>query len=206
MPGGRALLSEDALWATEYSNTPEAPPAPPKPAFSNPLVMKWQSQLDNSSGTGYRECFSSSCGMIAMYWKKVSNDDEYNRIRAKYGDSTDPNAQVAALKSLGLKPTYIQNGRSSDLKKEIDEGRPVGVGWLHKGTVSSPSGGGHWTVVSGYTSDSWIMEDPNGEADLANGGYTPITNGAQRRYSRKNWNPRWLLNGEGDGWALLVRP
>ena len=61
----------------------------PEVLSDNPLLVEWQSQLDNASGTGYRECFSSSMAMIAMYWGKVSNDDEYNSIRSKYGDTTD---------------------------------------------------------------------------------------------------------------------
>ena len=33
----------------------------------NPLLVPYQSQNDNASGEGYRECFSSSMAMIAMY-------------------------------------------------------------------------------------------------------------------------------------------
>jgi hypothetical protein len=203
LQGGRTLLSEDANWAEKFS---EKPPEPPKPAFSNPLHVKYQSQNDNLSGTGYRECFSSSCAMIAMHWGKVKSDDEYNSYRAKYGDSTDPSAQVNTLKFLGLTPSYFQDGRTSDLEKEIDEGRPVAVGWLHAGPVSNPSGGGHWTVVIGYDDNHWIHNDPNGVADVVNGGYTNNWNGESVSYTRANWDKRWLLNGEGDGWAMIVMP
>lgn len=144
--------------------------------------------------------------MIAMYWGKVANDDEYNKIRARYGDTTDPNAQVQALKSLGLKPSYIQNGTVATLENEIKEGRPVGTGWLHKGPVSNPSGGGHWTVVVGFNDTSWIHNDPNGVADLVNGGYTNNWNGEMVSYSRKNWQPRWLVYSQADGWCMKVAP
>ena len=40
--------------------------------------------------------------MVAAYYKKVKTDDEYNEIRAKYGDTTSVEAQLAALRSLGL--------------------------------------------------------------------------------------------------------
>ena len=135
-------------------------------SFQNPLPVKWQSQLDNKSGTGYRECFSSSCAMLAMYWGKVANDDAYNIIRAKHGDSTDAQAQLAALRSLGLKADFHTNGTPAKLETEIKAGRPVAVGWLHNGPVAKPSGGGHWTVVIGYTATAWIQNDPNGEARL----------------------------------------
>ena len=56
--------------------------------------MPYFKQLDNESGTGYRECFSSAAAMVAAYYKKVETDDEYNKIRAKYGDTTSVEAQL----------------------------------------------------------------------------------------------------------------
>ena len=191
------LLTEGAEWV-------EAWRAAPKTASPNPLKVQWQSQLDNKGGYGYRECFSSSCAMLAMYWGKVANDDAYNAVRQKYGDSTSAQAQLAALRQLGLKADFHTDGTAKDLEGEIDAGRPVAVGWLHHGPVSAPSGGGHWSVVIGYGSDFWVQNDPNGEASLVGGGYTPSTNGAGVRYSRKNWDPRWRVNG-GGGWYLTCR-
>jgi hypothetical protein len=169
--------------------------------LQNPLTVKWQSQLDNKSGTGSRECFSSSCAMLAMFWGKVPNDDAYNLIRAKYGDTTSAEAQLAALRSLGLKANFHTSGTPAVLEREINAGRPVAVGWLHKGPVGAPSGGGHWSVVIGYTEAAWIHNDPNGEALLIQGGYTKNTKGAGLIYSRKSWNPRWMPGGSG-GWYL----
>jgi hypothetical protein len=171
----------------------------------NPLSVRWQSQNDNKSGTGYRECFSSSCAMLAMFWGKVVGDDAYNAIRQKYGDTTSAEAQLAALRSLGLKADFHTNGSPAALEREIDAGRPVAVGWLHKGPVSAPSGGGHWSVVIGYTDTAWIQNDPNGEAFLVGGGYANNTKGAGVVYSRKNWNPRWMPGGSG-GWYLTCKP
>ena len=171
--------------------------------MSNPIKVKYEYQNDNASGTGYRECFSSSMAMIAQYYGKVNGDDEYNSIRARYGDSTDSGAQMAALESLGLTPRFITNGTAASLKAEIDCGRPVGVGWLHKGSVSSPSGGGHWSVVVGYDDTGFIIHDPNGEANLVSGGYDNYTGGEYAHYSYKNWLPRWEVVG-GDGWYMSV--
>ena len=168
------------------------------------LDVPYQSQLDNASGTGYRECFSSSCAMVAMYYGKIENDDAYNRIRQKYGDSTDAAAQVQALRELGLDARFVTNGTTADLRRLIDAGRPVPVGWLHKGPVGAPTGGGHWSVVIGYTEDSWTINDPNGEANLIAGGYYNNNAGSTADYSYENWNPRWIVGGEGDGWYLDV--
>ena len=193
------LLTESAEWVADFKGQQQAA------LVRNPLSVKWQSQLDNKSGTGYRECFSSSCAMLAMYWGKVANDDAYNAIRGKYGDTTSAEAQLAALRSLGLKADFHTNGTPAALEREIDAGRPVAAGWLHKGPVSAPSGGGHWSVVIGYTAAAWIQNDPNGEALLVQGGYAKNTNGAGLAYSRKNWNPRWMPGGSG-GWYLTCRP
>ena len=179
---------------------------PVLPDNENPLPVEWQSQNDNASGTGYRECFSSSMAMIAMYYGKVRDDDEYNTIRSKYGDTTSAEAQLACLRSLGLNPSFVTNASTQTLRNEIDNGRPVGVGWLHHGTVSQPSGGGHWSVVIGYDDTGVFMNDPNGEANLVGGGYTSNTNGKCLHYSYKNWEPRWALPTPNDGWAMIVKP
>ncbi len=199
------LLTDSADWIKEYRGQNIKPPPVPELEDGRLLKVPYQSQLDNESGTGYRECFSSSCAMVAMYYGKIANDDEYNLVRVKYGDSTDAAAQVAALKELGLHARFITNGTTDDLRKQINSGRPVPVGWLHKGSVDAPSGGGHWSVVIGYKPGTWIVNDPNGEANLVPGGYAANKDGSNQQYSYKNFNPRWIVGGEGDGWYLDVR-
>lgn len=170
------------------------------------LTVPYEYQLDNRSGRGYRECFSSTCAMIAEYYGKIKGDDEYNQIRSRYGDTTSKDAQVAALKYLGLNVKFITNGNSKLLQDEINAGRPVAVGWLHKGNISYPTGGGHWTCCIGYTPNTFIFNDPNGEADMVNGGYVSHDSkrGKAVQYSRQNWLRRWECDGKNTGWALLV--
>jgi len=170
------------------------------------LSVPYEYQLDNQSGTGYRECFSSTCAMIARYYGKVKSDDEYNKIRAKYGDTTSKDAQLAALRSLGLVARFVTNGNAALLENEIRNGRPVAVGWLHKGSVSYPTGGGHWTCCIGFTPDSFVFNDPNGEANMVSGGYVNNSAAAGKgvKYSRTNWLRRWECDGKNTGWAILV--
>ena len=170
------------------------------------LQVPYEYQLDNKSGAGYRECFSSSAAMIARYYGKIASDDDYNAVRRKYGDTTDASAQVKALNSLGIKARFRTNGTPALLESELRAGRPVMVGWLHQGTASKPTGGGHWTVVTGFTADAFIHNDPNGEANLVRGGYVNHGNGNGMVYSRKNWLPRWLPGGPGSGWCVTVTP
>jgi hypothetical protein len=48
------------------------------------------------------------------------------------------------------------------------------------------------------------MNDPNGEANLASGGYAHNRSGANLSYSAANWNPRWMVNGTG-GWMVTCK-
>jgi hypothetical protein len=118
--------------------------------------MPYFKQLDNETGTGYRECFSSAAAMVAAFYKKVRTDDEYNKVRAKYGDTTSVEAQIAALESLGLKAEFRKDGDADMVELEIEAGRPVLVGWLHAGNMlrgeppmCNGLGCGHWSVISG---------------------------------------------------------
>lgn len=171
---------------------------------TNPLNVPWFDQLSMDDGQGWRDCFSASSAMLAAYWGKEPNEDDYNALRGHYGDSTSAEAQLAALRHLGLKAEFRTDGTLQTLKSEIDAGRPVAVGWLHHGPPSAPSGGGHWTVVIGYDESGVIMNDPYGSCDLVNGGYPANHNGARQHYSYANWEPRWRPQGSG-GWYLVAQ-
>lgn len=195
----RDVLKDDTHdWITTYRSKPAV-------SSNNPLDVPYQSQNDNASGTGYRECFSSSCAMVSMFYGKIENDDAYNLVRQKYGDSTDAQAQLRTLRSLGLEANFITNGTTCDIRECIDAGRPVPCGWLHHGHFTQPSGGGHYSVIIGYDETGWIVNDPNGEANLSTGGYTNNLNGANQHYSFQCFNPRWIVEGEGSGWYMDIR-
>jgi hypothetical protein len=169
------------------------------------LSVPYQPQLDNESGQGWRECFTSSCAMVAMFHQKVMNDDHYARIRRQYGDTTEAAAHMAALRSLGLHPQWTQQARRATIESELRNGRPVAIGWLHHGPATSPRGGGHWTVAIGADSHGVCMHDPYAEPDMVNGGHIRGTTGRAVWCSWRNFLPRWEVEGPGTGWALLVR-
>ena len=55
----------------------------------------------------------------------------------------------------------------------------------------------------GYTSTNLIVHDPFGEADLVAG--TTISDVARfMKYSRKNFSPRWTVEGPKTGWAIIA--
>jgi GH24 family phage-related lysozyme (muramidase) len=201
----RRRTAEAALWTQNATKSPAktAPTSPPTTSVN--LKVPYEYQLDNGP-TGYRECFSSSCAMVARYWNKIAGDYEYNRIRRQFGDTTDPQAQLLTLKTLGLRATFEMEGTTAVLENLLRSGLPTPVGWLHRGPVTAPSGGGHWTVVSGFTPTHFIHQDPNGEANTQNGGYLNSNKGANVAYSRSNWLRRWLVDGPASGWYLKIRP
>lgn len=217
----RRRQAESALWerglaqlsqATVVPARAAAAPGPAAPAAAapahgshpNPLQVPWFDQLKMDDGQGWRDCFSASSAMLAAYWQRISTEDAYNTLRQRYGDSTSSEAQLDALRQLGLQADFRTDGTEADLQREIDAGRPVAVGWLHHGPASDPSGGGHWTVVIGYDASGVIMNDPYGNCDLVNGGYPSNHDGAGLHYSYRNWLPRWRVGGSG-GWMLTCR-
>jgi hypothetical protein len=184
-------------------------------AIERSLKVAYELQHDNASGQGYRECFSSTCGAIARYWGKVRNDDEYNLLRIANGDTTSTAAQLRTLRQLGLSAAFIQTASPDLIRREIDAGRPLAVGWIHQGPLPSGlRGDGHWSVISGYDSVATIHQDPYGEADMIRGGYVNRSGGRSVRYSWKNWRQRWEVvpvgsgwrHLAGNGWAVTVRP
>jgi hypothetical protein len=167
------------------------------------------SQRDSTiAGQAMRMCFSSSCAMLAAYLRPSelrgpAADDIYLRRLQKYGDTTSATAQLETLESYGIRAKFVQNCSWEDLQRQIDNQIPTPVGFLHHGTSSAPSGGGHWLIVIGYTDSAVIVHDPFGEMDVVRGRYLS-SKGARQAYSRKNWGPRWLVEGPKSGWAILA--
>ena len=205
-PGGpseaglrRRRKAEGALWSAAPGQGGSNP---------NPLPVPWFSQRDSRTDQALRMCFSSSCAMLLEFLKPSTlqgpnGDDLYLARVRQFGDTTDANAQVEALASYGVKARFSQQANFSTLEQQIAAGMPVPCGYLHRGPVSSPAGSGHWLIVVGITPTHVIVHDPFGEADLVNG---TTLGGIARfcRYSRRNFARRWMVEGDGTGWAVVV--
>lgn len=194
-------------WSGLQANAPAPNPAPEQ-SGRKVLDVPYYSQRDNKtqgSDDWTRTCFSSSCAMLAKFLKpnSITGDDDYISKRRKFGDSTDPSAQVKCLNSLGIKARFVQNLNNTSLKAQIDRGRPVPCGILHKGPAAAPTGGGHWLIVIGYDETGFIVHDPWGEIDHASGTYIS-TNGKSLHYSYRLFDSRWTVYGASDGWAIVV--
>lgn len=184
---------------------------PPQPA-SIALAVPYFCQLDSATSQGPRMCFASSCAMAAAFLRPGcldgagQADDRYLAIVQRHGDSTEATAQIRALRGLGIQAELRTDGRIEQVIAQLQQGIPVPVGWLHKGPVDAPTGGGHWSLVIGWDAmrQQLLMHDPNGEADLVGGGYvsTAIGSGKGQRYSLRHWGRRWMVEGVGSGWWL----
>ena len=173
--------------------------------------VPYYNQLDSPTGYGYRECFDSAAAMVVAFYHGVKSQDAYRQVRRKYGDTTEVHAQVSALRSLGLDVEFRKNTRVEDIEIEIDAGRPIMVGWLHRGdfTKGSPAvcdseGCGHWSVIIGYDKDDFIAMDPMGKPDMEHGGHDTTKSGELIRMSRPAFYQRWSIEGEASGWAIFV--
>ena len=199
-----SLLLDHSAWVIKYR---EEPPKPEPSTVSNPLEVDHDSQYNNPSNEGWRECFSSSCAMAAKFWGAIKDFNEYHQRRPQYGDSTDASAQVRTLQSFGLEAKFVQMGSVEKLKEQIDLGRPTVCGYLHKGTGHG-TGGGHYLTVIGYDDTGFWVNDPGGSCDLVNGGFEDTSQfaGRMQHYSYKNWVPRWSVANDHDGWAVAVKP
>lgn len=168
------------------------------------LQVPYFRQMDNATGTGHRECASSACAMVAAYWGRVPSDDAYNEIRAPFGDTTDPQAHVKALSSLGLLTYFTTRATWRALETMLSQGRPCCLPYLHQGPVHKPSGFGHWCVGIGLDADQICIHDPMGDPRLSSGGFVRGGSGRAVRGSRLNFGRRWSPEGPGHGWLLTA--
>jgi GH24 family phage-related lysozyme (muramidase) len=229
-PGGpseaglrRRRKAEGALWSAspDRGSTPSPDRVTPSPVGShpNPLVgVPRFSQRDSAQLTQRdRTCFSSSCAMLLEAIKPgtlkgANGDDQYLAVVQRYGDTTDANAQLRALAHFGVTARLVQNADFQLIEQQINRGIPVPCGYIHRGPVDRPTGGGHYLIVYGHTPSHVVVNDPWGEPDLISGA-TLNARGMGLSFSRLNFGKRWMVEpiGGGDyryapgkGWAVVV--
>jgi hypothetical protein len=182
---------------------------PPKTAKDPefPLDVPYYYQRDSKTGHGERMCFSSSMAMALDYIDSAvieGDDDWYLQHVLRFGDSVDSNAQVKAAQSLGFNVEFRMDGTQSDLENLLNNGNPVPIGILHRGSIDSPIGGGHWICLIGHDDDFFHVHDPFGSLNLLNGGYPARgpSDGKNVKYSKKHLMKRWLIASSHDGWFM----
>ena len=171
------------------------------------LNVPYFPQTDNYRDAD-RTCNSSSCAMCLEFLKPgtlkgAKGDDAYIQKVFAIGDTTNHDVQTRVLKDYGVNSEFRYNLGFSDLDRELSAGRPVAIGILHRGTLSSPTGG-HICVVIGKKGEDYVVNDPYGSL---NDGYTgPVTNGKGAVYKRSDLNQRWLTKGKDKtGWGRVFK-
>lgn len=173
------------------------------------LEVPWFPQTDNYRDPN-RTCNSSSCAMCLEFFRPgtlpgTQGDDKYVKVVFQYGDTTDHSVQTQVLSHFGLNSEWHTDLDFDDVYRELEAGRPMVLGILHRGTVISPAGGGHMIVVRGCNDHGdFIINDPYGSL---NDKYTgAVKNGQGAIYSHRQMKHRWTVEGPGSGWGRIFKP
>jgi Peptidase_C39 like family len=178
------------------------------------LKVPYYSQLNNDPsvfGPGWRQCNVTSNAMLADFLlggelsqkAKAQGFSEpesvYMRIVAKYGDTTDHEAQTKALKDLGIESYFSYTLSSLDLLKSLRSNVPVVVGFAYKGA-------GHICVVVGHDPKKkvWLIHDPYGLRYGTSDSYDVGANGAYDSYGYNTMQQIFWDQGREAGWGRIV--
>lgn len=195
----KEFLDDQSPWVQKYRV---------KPPSTN-LDVPYYPQTDNYTNAE-RTCNSSSCAMCLEFLKPgtlkgAKGDDAYVAKVFAIGDTTDHAVQTKVLNGYGISSEFKYNLSFDDLDNEINNGRPVVIGILHRGSLHSPTGG-HMCVVRGKTPDGkgYYINDPYG---TCNDGYTSdVYNGKNTIYTKEMLKYRWLENGKPKtGWGRIFK-
>jgi hypothetical protein len=195
------LIQDESNWVRIFREKA------PVPAQTGVLSVPYFPQTDNYRDAD-RTCNSSSCAMCLEFLKPgtlkgAKGDDAYVQKVFAVGDTTDHSVQTKVLASYGVKSEFRYNLGFADLDRELSAGRPVVIGILHRGTLSSPTGG-HMLAVIGKKGQDYVVNDPYGSL---NDGYTgPVTNGRGAVYPVEVLKHRWLEKGKDKtGWGRIFK-
>jgi hypothetical protein len=149
--------------------------------------------------------------MVAALHGAVKTAEEYGKVREQFGDTIEVSAQLDALRKLELNAEFRTDGDEAVLEAEIASGRPVLVGWLHRGDLSrgeppicDERGCGHWSVVVGFSKEHFVLHDPMGTPNMLYGGHDTTSGGKNIEVPRSLFRERWMVEGEKSGWLILV--
>jgi hypothetical protein len=180
------------------------------------LPVKYRGQTDNdwhpTFGNGYRQCNLTSCTMLADFLLNgelsrsaaakglKEPESAYQKLLARYGDTTDHNCQSKALKDLGIESYYSQQTiAADDLLLSLSKGIPVVIGVKYKS-------GGHIVLVVGHDPDRklWLVHDPFGTRHGASDSYDIGIGGSYDEYSYDTFDRIFWDRGPGSGDGRIV--
>lgn len=178
------------------------------------LNVPYFMQLDNDPtvfGPGWRQCNTTSNTMLADYLlqgkltqaAKAKGYPEpeslFMRVVAKYGDTTDHDAQTKALKELGIQSYFSYSLSPKDLMLSLSYGIPVVVGFAYKGS-------GHICCIAGHdpVKRCYLVHDPYGVRHGTSDSYDVGVPAAFDPYPYETMQQiYWDMGGEA-GWGRIV--
>lgn len=182
------------------------------------LNVRYFSQLGNEEIVrqgvrwfDWRQCNTTSNAMLADFLlqgeltKRAAEqglrepESAYMRVVAKFGDTTDHNAQTSALKVLGIESYFSQSLSGKDVIALLQAGIPVVVGFAYKSS-------GHICVIVGYdpVKKNWLVHDPYGTRHGASNSYDIGVGGAFDEYSNDIMQQIFWDQGGEAGWGRVV--
>jgi hypothetical protein len=195
LAGGGASC-ESMRWSVTVLGGHPGAPGPSSRTLDVPYFSQYRAAVDPGAS-----CGNTSAAMVLAFWGKATTPDA---VRATYaGRATCGAAYQAWQCADGLASIYAaeglvsrarNDGTRADIKRMIDEGRPVIV---HTSMTAS----GHIVVVVGYddAASEWLVNDPAGH--WCGDGYTSCGGRgalAQRvRYSYASMGPS-VLGADGN--------
>lgn len=159
----------------------------------------------------WRQCNTTSNTMLANYLLKgelttkakeqrfPEPESIYMRIVAKYGDTTDHDAQTKALQELGIESYFSYTLSAKDVLLSLKAGIPVIAGFAYKYS-------GHICIIVGHdpTNKVWLVHDPYGTRHGASDNYDIGIGGAFDPYSYDTMQRIFWDQGGEAGWGRIV--
>lgn len=159
----------------------------------------------------WRQCNTTSNTMLANFLLKgeLTNkakeqglpepESIYMRIVAKYGDTTDHDAQTKALNELGVESYFSYTVSSKDVLLSLKAGIPVIAGFAYKFS-------GHICVIAGHdpAKKIWLVHDPYGTRHGASDNYDIGIGGAFDPYTYDTMQRIFWDQGGEAGWGRIV--
>lgn len=178
------------------------------------LNVPYYQQLDNDAsvfGPGWRQCNTTSHTMLADYLLQgkltqaaqqkgyAEPESVYMRIVAKYGDTTDHNAQTKALKELGINSYWSHSLSSKDVMLSLSYGIPVTAGFAYKSD-------GHICIIVGHDpfKRCFLVHDPYGIRYGASDSYDVGAWAAFDPFSYDTMQRIYWDLGNEAGWGRIV--
>ncbi len=177
------------------------------------LNVPYFRQIDNDTdlfGPGWRQCNTTSNAMLADFLLKgeltrkarEQGDREpegyYDNFVAKYGDTTNNDAQTKGLRDLGIESEWvIWKLTQDDIRRSLSKDIPMVIGVEYKSS-------GHIVIVVGEDEErgGFLIHDPYGIRHGSSYQYSIGADGSFDLYSYGTL--KRIFNPDNDGWGRIV--